>query len=129
MPITVSRARQFLNDADNDGVADPGDTFFHTITVINGEATAATNLFITESENGIAIDAGSFNIGPIAIDDNLNTLVGTIQGNTPVSFTSAQLLANDIDPDDLTPNLTITKIGATSVVDVNGDPIVVNDIP
>ena len=129
MPITVTRARQFLNDADGDNVADPGDTFTHIITVINGEATAATNLFITESENGIAIDAGSFNIGPIAVDDNLNTLEGTINGNTPVTFTSAQLLANDIDPDDLTPNLTITKIGTTAVVDGNGDPIVVNDIP
>ncbi len=130
MPITVTRQRDFLNDADGDNVADPGDTFTHIITVINGEATAATNLFITESENGLAIDAGSFSIGPIAIDDNLNTLEGTINGNTPVTFTSAQLLTNDIDPDDdLTPNLTITKIGTTAVVDGNGDPIVVNDIP
>ena len=128
MPITVTRVRDFLNDADGDNVADQGDTFVHTITIINGEATPLTNLFLTESENGITIDAGSFRIGPIEVDDSL----GTIQGNTPVSFTTAQLVGNDIDPDDANPQdtgHTITAINGTPVVDPDGNPIAVANIP
>src|SRR4029453_636478 len=58
-------------------------------------------------------------IGPIALNDAFN-----ITGNTPFTFTAAQLLGNDLDPDDVTPNLTITGVSAgtngTLVDNLNG---------
>src|SRR5688500_17341814 len=111
--VSVARSRTFLNDADGDNVADPGDTFIHTIIITNGVGEDATNVLLTESENGLTIDSGSFKIGPIANDDSLGSAVG----NTPLSFTAGQLTGNDLDPDDGTPTLTVTKINNTTIVE------------
>ena len=46
--ITVTRARTFApgGDADNDGQADPGDIFLHTIIIENLGSDPATNLVL-----------------------------------------------------------------------------------
>ena len=107
MPITVVRTRGFKlgGDLDGDGQADPGDIFSHEIIVTNSDAVNRLNLVDTETENGLTIDPASVKIGPIAVNDAFN-----FSGNTPITFTAAQLLGNDLDPDDATPNLTITNV-------------------
>src|SRR4029453_115133 len=120
MPITAVRSILLTTDADGDGVADSGDILTHTLIITNTDALLdALNIVDTETENGITIDAGSVLIGPIALNDAFN-----ITGNTPFTFTAAQLLGHDLDPDDVTPNLTITGVSAgtngTLVDNLNG---------
>ncbi|HWT13062.1 MAG TPA: hypothetical protein VN231_09950, partial [Allosphingosinicella sp.] len=85
--ISVTRLRSFLNDADGDNVADPLDTFSHTIIIANGAGEDALNVLDTETENGLTIDPGSVNIGPIAVDNTINGVVG----NTPYNILASTL--------------------------------------
>ena len=118
MPITVVRTRGLSSDFDGDGQADPGDIFSHEIIVTNTDAVNRFNLVDTETENGLTINPASVKIGPIAVNDAFN-----FTGNTPITFTAAQLLGNDLDPDDATPNLTITNLttGTNGTIVDNGN--------
>jgi hypothetical protein len=111
MPVTIGivRQRSLSTDNDNDGQADPGDIFLHSIIIQNTGDVDATDVFTSETENGYTIDPGSVKIGPIAVD---NAFV--ITGNTPFTITAAQLLGNDIDPDGLESGLVISSVSAGS---------------
>ena len=111
MPVSIAavRARALFSDNDGDGQPDPGDVFLHTITITNSGDTDATAVVDTESENGLTIDPGSVKIGPIAGNDVFN-----ITGNTPVIFSAAQLLGNDVDPDGPEASLVISSLGAAT---------------
>ena len=111
---------QLLIDADNDGVVDPGDTIQTSVTIVNSGDTDALNVSISDTLNGLSVVPGSVKITPITVDD-----VFSITGNTPITFTKAQLLGNDLDPDGNAANLNITNVSAGSngtIVD-NGNGI------
>jgi hypothetical protein len=104
MALTVTRSTTLFNDQDTDGQFDFGDTVLTKIRISNG-ATPATNVSVTDTLNGVTLVPGSVQVTPIAFDDNFN-----ITGNTPITITFAQLLANDVDPDGLHSGLTVTNV-------------------
>lgn len=104
--VTVTRTTTLSVDADSDGVADAGDMLSHYLVIVNGGATPLTSLSFTDPLTGSTYDAGSVQITPIAIDDSF-----TMTGNTPQTFTFAQLLGNDLDPDGSTAGLSIASVG------------------
>ncbi|MBC7964319.1 MAG: cadherin-like domain-containing protein, partial [Fuerstia sp.] len=98
-----------LTDVDGDGLADPGDTLQHTVTITNSGNMDATgvNLNVNEDSNTTLV-GGSIRITPIAFDDAY-----ALTGNTPITINAAAgVLANDIDPDSSTP---LSNVGLTAV--------------
>ncbi|QNM82992.1 cadherin-like domain-containing protein [Sphingomonas sabuli] len=120
MPVDIqSTLTQTLsNDVDGDGNIDPGDTLLNELIVTNTGDTTVTDIIATLTENGMTIDPGSVQIGPVAHADTID-----ITGNTPVIITTAQLIGNDSDADGNAANLTVTNVSAGdhgTIVD-NGD--------
>ena len=99
MPVTVTRTTNFLfgptGDVDGDGQYDPGDKILTTIELSNIGGPNAPNLVVYDDFAGSTVT--STKITPIAFDDDL----GTIAGNTPMTFSLSQLLSNDLDPDNV----------------------------
>ena len=115
--ITGTRTRTLTTDADGDNQADSGDVYTYEVIVTNADNTpdeSATGVELDADQNGYTI--GNVKIGPIGVDDDLNAVYGTVAGNTPLTFTAANILGNDLDPDDGTPNLTVTHINGTAIV-------------
>ncbi|MEG3181828.1 cadherin-like domain-containing protein [Sphingomonas sp. LT1P40] len=116
--ITVNTTDEIRNDVDGDGVADAGDTIETTIVIENSGDTDALNVAISDALDGLTIDPDSVTITPIAVDN-----VFTITGNTPITFTRAQLVGNDLDPDGNAANLVISNVsaGSNGTIQDNGD--------
>ena len=129
--FSATRTSTLFNDVDLDGQFDPGDTILTRIRITidgtdennNGFGDdAATGVSVTDSLTGVTLVAGSVQVTPIAFDD----VRAQIVGNTPVTFTAAELLLNDVDPDGAGGNagLTITGVsnasGGTIVNNGNG---------
>jgi len=114
----VTRSSTLFDDKDGDGQFDPGDVVLTRIRITNG-ATPTTNVSVTDTLNGVTLVPDSVQVTPIAFDD----FMPSITGNTPITFTTAQLLGNDIDPDGPEINLTITGVSAASngAIVNNGD--------
>ena len=104
--VTATRTTTLFpgGDQDGDGLFDPGDivTTRIRITVDGVDENAngfgddhALNVSVTDDLNGLTLDPASVRVTPIAFDD----FMPSITGNTPITFTAAQLLGNDIDPD------------------------------
>ncbi len=124
MPANFSvrtRSTLFTNDQDGDGIADAGDVLRTTLTFEN-VGDDALDVTVQDLLNGSTLVPGSVKIGPMAVDD-----AATISGNTPQTFTFAQLLGNDIDPDGSAANLTITgvsgAVNGTVTIDLVGETI------
>ncbi|HET9637578.1 MAG TPA: cadherin-like domain-containing protein, partial [Allosphingosinicella sp.] len=123
--ITATRTSTLFNDQDGDGQFDPGDIITTRIRISvdavdeenNGFADDdALNVSVTDTLNGVTLDPTSVKVTPIAFDD----FMPSITGNTPMTFTAAQLLGNDVDPDGAEISLTITGVsGATNGAIVN----------
>lgn len=115
--ITGVRSQQFApgGDTDNDGVFDPGELVRVILRITNTGDQDATGVSVSDPFNGTTLNAGSLRITPIAVNDAFN-----ITGNTPITFTAAQLLGNDLDPLGNAATLTITAVsGATNGSIVN----------
>ncbi|WP_166038189.1 Ig-like domain-containing protein [Sphingosinicella sp. YJ22] len=113
MPANFSvrtRFQQFFDDQDGDNFGDAGDVIRTTLTFEN-TGDEALDVSIEDLLNGLTLVPGSVKIGPMAVDD-----AATISGNTPQTFTFAELLGNDIDPDGSNATMTITGVSGA----VNG---------
>jgi len=121
MPVnlTATRTSSLFNDQDSDGVFDPGDTILVRIRTTNSGTTDATGVTVEDELDGLTLVPGSVQVTPIAFDD----LMPSISGNTPMTFSAAQLLGNDVDPDGAEINLTITSVSNASngAIVNNGD--------
>jgi uncharacterized repeat protein (TIGR01451 family) len=125
-PITATMTDTIENDNAGDGKIDPtngnaGTTerIAYTATIANG-GTDATNVRFTSALPGnLSLVPGSITVSPIAVDDQMPS----IAGNTPISFTSAQLRSNDIDPDGDASTLAISGVSGASngAIVNNGD--------
>ncbi len=107
MPANFSvrtRSTLLVTDSDGDNVADAGDVLRTTLTFHN-TGTTAFDVTIQDLLNGSTLVPGSVKIGPMAVDD-----LSTISGNTPKTYTFAELLGNDIDPDGSNATMTITGV-------------------
>ena len=98
-----------LTDVDGDGLADPGDTLQHTVTITNSGNMDATGVTLNDNEDShTTLVGGSIQITPIAFDDAYS-----LTGNTPITIGAGSgVLANDIDPDSSTP---LSNVGLTAV--------------
>ncbi|HEX8571752.1 MAG TPA: cadherin-like domain-containing protein [Allosphingosinicella sp.] len=119
--ITATRSSLFApgGDQDGDGIFDPGDIILTRIRITNSGDAPASGISVEDSLNGVTLDGTSIQITPIAFDDAFN-----ITGNTPITFTAAQLLGNDIDPDTQSnAGLTITGVanGSNGTIVNNGN--------
>ena len=103
--ISVTTSQFLLTDNDGDGQYDPGDLIQNVLTITNTGGLPATGLSFTDTLSGSTLVAGSVKISPVAVDD-----VFTMSGNTPITFTAAQLLGNDLDPDGSTAGLSVTAV-------------------
>ena len=115
--ITATRSQQFApaGDTDGDGAFDPNEVIRVVLRIANSGDTAATGVTASDPFNGTTLNGGTVRVTPIAVDDSFN-----ITGNTPVTFTAAQLLGNDLDPLGNTATLQITAVsGATNGTIVN----------
>ncbi|MBX9859989.1 MAG: cadherin-like domain-containing protein [Sphingomonas sp.] len=115
--ITGTRTQQFApsGDTDGDGVFDPGELVRVILRIVNSGTTDATGVSASDPFNGTTLSAGTVRITPIAVNDAFN-----ITGNTPITFTAAQLLGNDLDPLGNTATLQVTAVsGATNGSIVN----------
>jgi hypothetical protein len=101
-------------DQDGDGVMDPGDIIVTRVRITNSGDAAAGNITVEDTLSGLTLDGTSIKITPIAHDDGGAPFF--ITGNTPITFTAAQLLANDVDPDGAGGNagLVISSVSAGS---------------
>jgi hypothetical protein len=123
MAVTVTRTTTLFNDADSDGIVDPGEGLLIHVLVQNTNATDILSLKILDSQNGITIDPASVKITPIAFDDFSAASPLTIVGNTPYIIAASALLGNDIDPDGPEASLVISSFANQShvtVTDVGG---------
>lgn len=115
--ITATRTQQFapLGDTDNDGVFDPNEVIRVVLRIANSGDMAATGVTASDPFNGTTLNGSTVRITPITVDDSFN-----ITGNTPITFTAAQLLGNDLDPLGNTATLQVTAVsGATNGTIVN----------
>jgi hypothetical protein len=117
--ITATRTSTLFNDQDGDGLFDPGDVVLTRIRITNLGTTDATGISVTDTLSGVTLVPGSVEVTPIAFDDFMPSIVG----NTPITFTAAQLLGNDVDPDGAEINLTISGVSNAShgAIVNNGD--------
>ena len=115
MTVTRTTSLPGIFDTDVDGQIDPGETFLTTIEITNIAAGTLTGLDVSDAFLGSTVN--SVRITPIAGDESFN-----ITGNTPVVYTFAQLLGNDVDPDGSHASLTISGIAAQ----VNGTAVIDN---
>jgi hypothetical protein len=102
-----------FTDHDGDGQFDPGDVITTRIRVTVSPGDDAQAVQVTVTTDGLTVDGTDPNavqITPIAFDDALPS----ITGNTPMTFTAAQLLGNDVDPDGAEINLSITGVSGAS---------------
>lgn len=122
MAVTITGTRTQLfapgGDTDGDGVFDPGELVRIILRITNSGTTDATGVTASDPFNGTTLNAGTVHITPIAVNDAFN-----ITGNTPVTFTAAQLLGNDLDPLGNTGTLQITAVGGATngTIVNNGD--------
>ncbi|MEA2840969.1 MAG: hypothetical protein QOF41_2299 [Methylobacteriaceae bacterium] len=121
--LSATQSTTLLTDVDGDAVASSGDTLQTHVTITNtssAPATTATGVSLSENLVNQTLVGGSVTITPIAVDDTGPTLVG----NTPITFTRASLLANDLDPDGSAGSLTASIVAGSgnhgTIVD-NGD--------
>jgi hypothetical protein len=122
MSVTVTRTTTLFNDADGDGIVDPGEGLLIHVLVQNTNATDILSLQLFDSQNGITIDPATVKITPIAFDDFSVTPL-SIVGNTPYVIAASALLGNDIDPDGPEASLVISSFANLShvtVTDVGG---------
>ena len=117
--ITATRTSSLFNDQDGDGLIDLGDIISVRIRITNLGTDPATGISVTDTLNGLTLVAGSVEVTPIAFDDIMPSIVG----NTPMTFTAGQLLANDVDPDGAEVNITISAVSNASngAIVNNGD--------
>ncbi|MEA3008920.1 MAG: hypothetical protein QOJ91_612, partial [Sphingomonadales bacterium] len=120
--ITATRTSTLFNDQDGDGQFDPGDVIITRIRVAVGAGDDALGVTVNATTNGLTVnslDPEAVQVTPIAFDDFLPS----ITGNTPMTFTKAQLVGNDNDPDGAEINLTISGVSAAShgAIVNNGD--------
>lgn len=108
--VTATRTTTLFNDQDGDGQFDPGDIVTTRIRVTNSGSDPALNVTVEDTLNGLTLDPASVKVTPIAFDD----FMPSITGNTPITFTAAQLLGNDVDPDGAEINLTITGVSGAA---------------
>jgi hypothetical protein len=117
--ITATRTSTLFNDQDGDGQFDPGDIITTRIRITVGPGDDALGVTVNATTSGLTVDAldpEAVQVTPIAFDD----FMPSITGNTPMTFTAAQLIGNDIDPDGAEINLTISGVsGATNGAIVN----------
>jgi VCBS repeat-containing protein len=107
--LTTTQVTILTGDTDGDGVVDPNETVTTTVTITNNSTTtAAINVQLNETLDRMTLVPGSVKITPIAFNDSGAAF--TLTGNTPVTYTAAQLLANDVDPDGLQTNLVIDSV-------------------
>jgi hypothetical protein len=107
--VAATTTTTLTNDVDGDGVADPGDTVHHVVRITNSGSTDATGVTLNDPANLGTVSGASVQVTPIALDDAFS-----MTGNTPITFTAAQLLGNDIDPDGPEANLAIVSVSAGS---------------
>ena len=107
--IGATNVDALLTDVDGDGLADPGDTLQHTVTITNSGNMDATGVTLNDNEDShTTLVGGSIQITPIAFDDAYS-----LTGNTPITIGAGSgVLANDIDPDSSTP---LSNVGLTAV--------------
>ena len=107
--IGATNVDALLTDVDGDGLADPGDTLQHTVTITNSGNMDGTGVNLNVNEDShTTLVGGSIRITPIAFDDAY-----ALTGNTPITINAAGgLLANDLDPDSTTP---LSNVGLTAV--------------
>ncbi|MDB5599395.1 MAG: hypothetical protein JWN71_1439, partial [Xanthobacteraceae bacterium] len=107
--LTTTQVTILTGDTDGDGVVDPNETVTTTVTITNNSTTtAAINVQLNETLDRMTLVPGSVKITPIAFNDSGAAF--TLTGNTPMTFTAAQLLANDVDPDGLQTNLVVDSV-------------------
>ncbi|HEY0414266.1 MAG TPA: Ig-like domain-containing protein [Allosphingosinicella sp.] len=112
--LTVTRTTTLFSapgsDADGDGQMDPGDRLItHILIVQNPGSTDALGVQVTDTLNGQTLLPGTVQVTPITTDDTFG-----ITGNTPVTFTFAQLFGNDLDPDGSVANMTVSAVGGAT---------------
>ena len=101
-------------DVDGDGQVDPGDAITIAVTITNSGGDASNVQLLSETLSHLTVGGGNVRITPLAFDDALS-----LTGNTPITYTAAQLLANDIDPDSSTP---LSNVGLTIASVSNAEP-------
>jgi uncharacterized repeat protein (TIGR01451 family) len=111
--ITATKADAIAIDVDNDTKADPGDTLEYTVVVSNTGNADATNTVFTDTltDTNLMFVPGSVTTTPLARPDSYTGIVGN------VLFTqnaAGGVLANDSDPDNVGPALTVTAGNITS---------------
>lgn len=79
------------------------------LRITNTGTTNATGVSASDPFNGTTLVPNSVRITPIAVNDSFN-----ITGNTPITFTAAQLLGNDLDPLGNIATLTVTAVGGAT---------------
>ena len=94
---------------------DPGGTIMYTIEITNTGDANATNVNLTDTiDPNTTLVAGSVVAGPIAVNDNYNT-IGNVNIQVPVA--QGVLQPNDLDPNTGNQSaLVVIQVNATSVV-------------
>src|SRR5918912_620587 len=120
--ITATKADALFTDVDGDTKADPGDTLQYTIVVSNTGNADATNTLFTDTltDTNLQFVAGSVETTPIARNDSYTGLVGNVSYSKNAA---GGVLANDSDPDNVGPALTVT---AGTFATTQGGSIVLN---
>ncbi len=101
--IVATKRDRFLNDVENDALADPGDTIEYTLIVTNTGDTDASGVSINDTIDGnTTLVAGTVRVSPLARDDAYtavgNTLLAVgaaVVPNVPTAFVAGSLFDND----------------------------------